>query len=233
MRRLREGVLLAVLCAIVSPHAVASDRSPPAPPEAPLDTATQQPAAEPADKTPPSERRSGFTAGIAASLATGKVAGYPNEVQKLDDPESRASTGLGLGPSGMLWIGGALRDWFNFGIGTSLDSVEGNGRLATGFAVLFRVEAYPAYSLGGSWRDVSVFGNVGAGSVTIVDAKDTENVQAEGGSMSVVGLGAAFEPWRLWRFAAGPFVSYEHRWSLSMKSHLGLTGIRLVFYGGP
>ena len=67
----------------------------------------------------------------------------------------------------------------------------------------------------------------------IADAEDTDSVLAEGGSMSIVSLGGAFEPWRFWRFAAGPFVAYEHRWSLSMKSHLGLVGLRLAFYGGP
>jgi hypothetical protein len=171
--------------------------------------------------------------GIATGFAAGTVAGYPSVVNKLDDPEFRASTDLGIGQAGSLWIGGALRDWFNFGIGTSLDSVSGDGSVAGGFAFLFRVEAYPAYSLGGAWRDVSVFGNFGAGTASIVDAEDTDSVLAEGGSMSVVGLGGAFEPWRFWRFAAGPFVAYEHRWSLSLKSHLGLVGMRLVLYGGP
>jgi len=223
MRLLAISVLLPVLCQATAAGAQDTSQAP----------ATAEAVSRPVDETPPNERRSGFTAGLAAGLVSGRAVGYPNEVVKLDDPEFRESTGFGVGGGLALWFGGALRDWFVFGLGASLEQVAGHGRTAQGYGFLFRVEAYPAYTLGGPWRDVSVFGDFGAGQTIIVNSEDTGKVLADGGSMSVVGLGAAYEPWRFGQLAAGPFVAYEHRSSLSLRSHTGWAGLRLAFYGGP
>lgn len=237
MRHLGALLVLASTSVGVSAAAQAIDPARPSRPERPQQPGAAPPSealvTPPVDDTPPNERRSGFTAGLSASLAAGKASGYPNEVAKLDHPEFRSSTGFGAGQGLTAWFGGALRDWFIFGLGASLDGLSGNDVVAGGVTFLFRIEAYPAYTMGGAWRDVSLFANLGAGSAAIVDAKDTDEILADGGSMSAVGLGAAYEPWRFWRFAAGPFVAYEHRRSLSMKTHTGFVGLRLVFYGGP
>ena len=196
-----------------------------APPSAPAPVAQLD-----AETASPSERRDGFTTGVHLGPLVGKAVGYPNEVDKIDEPDHRASTRAGSGGMASAWVGGALRDWFSVGVGGAVSRVLGNGLQGDAFALFFRVEAFPAYSAGRAWRDLSLFADFGAGSMWIMDGADT---QAEGGSMSVVGIGAAHEAWRTGYIAAGPVIAYQHMFSASLKSHVGLAGIRLAFYGGP
>jgi hypothetical protein len=49
----------------------------------------------------------------------------------------------------------------------------------------------------------------------------------------VIGIGAAWEPVRFWRFTFGPSVEYLQTWSQSMSAHVGLVEARLTFVGGP
>src|SRR5262245_46069656 len=116
-------------------------------------------------------RRSGFTAGIYGAMSFGTVSGYPNDLAKIDDPLYRSATS-GVGGGGMLYLGGTLTDWFTFGFGLAQSSF-GSSRIATsGGAFLFHIEAFPLFSLGGTFRDVGVFTNFGTGSATIVRRSD-------------------------------------------------------------
>ena len=56
---------------------------------------------------------------------------------------------------------------------------------------------------------------------------------ADGGLMSVIGVGAAWEPVRFWHFTFGPGVEYVQSWSQSMSLHAALVDARLTFVGGP
>src|SRR6266542_351674 len=82
-----------------------------APPEGPPE-ADDKPSWENA----PATRRSGFTAGVLAGMSFGTVAGYPNDFSKIDNAAYRAATS-GVGSAGMIYLGGALTDWFTFGFG--------------------------------------------------------------------------------------------------------------------
>ena len=229
--------LLSLLLAVNAGAQSTSARRPDAASRAEPDPVQTRSASAPAPaarldaETPsPSERRDGFTAGVHLGPLAGKAVGYPNEVDKIDEPDHRASTRVGLGGMASAWVGGALRDWFSVGAGGAVFRVLGHGLQGDAFAVFFRVEAFPAYSAGRAWRDLSLFADFGAGSMWIMDGADT---QAEGGAMSVVGIGAAHEAWRTGHVAAGPVIAYQHMFSASLESHVGLAGIRLAFYGGP
>ena len=175
-------------------------------------------------------RRSGFMVGLSTGLVLGNADGYPNELAKLHDVNYERNTKFALGGSNRLWFGGALTDWFVFGVGfTGLQMKHANAK-ATGSAFFFHVEGYPLFYRGGAFRDLSLFGDFGAGSMKITGGSRED---ANGGFMSVIGLGAAYEPVRFWHFTFGPALEYLHLWSQTMSTHAALIEARLTFVGGP
>lgn len=178
----------------------------------------------------PAQRRSDVTIGAELGPIGAAAAGYPNEIGKLDNPEYRASTGFGLGQRASLWLGGALRDWFTFGIGIDAVKFQHNGYISQSSGFIFRVEAYPAFAEGGVWRDLGLAADFGLAAMKLTkDGTDS----ADGGSMSLVGLGAFWETWRPGSFAIGPSLEYQYLFSPSMQAHSVLLGFRFAFYGGP
>jgi hypothetical protein len=175
-------------------------------------------------------RRSGFMAGISLGLAVGNADGYPNELAKLNDVNYERNTKFALGSSSRLWIGGALTDWFVFGFGVTSVGLQHEHAKAAGSAFIFHVQGYPLFYQGGPFRDLSVFGDFGAGGMKISGGTRED---ASGGLMSTIGLGSAYEPVRFWRFTFGPAVEYLHMWSQSMSSHTVEFDARLTFVGGP
>lgn len=176
------------------------------------------------------ERRSDFVIGLSSGLMLGHAVGYPNEVEKLDEPAYRASSGLALGPGGAAWIGGALKDWFSFGVGGAwFGGSSGQGE-SSGGAFIFRVEAFPFYGAGGAFRDWAWFGTFGAGGLTV---KTEEGRRGEGGFASVAGIGSAYELFRVGHFAFAPSAEYLLVRSVSLNAHQTIFGARVVFYGGP
>lgn len=178
----------------------------------------------------PAVRRSGFTLGLTGGLALGSAAGYPNEVEKIDQPEFRASTGLGVSSGGGLHIGGALADWLNIGIGLSGGGFRARGLEASGGSVHVRVEAFPLFYSGGWLQDLGVAGTAGTGGYVVERDGATA---AEGEGTSAVGLGLFHESVRFWRIAMGPSLEYSHHFSRSIASHFLVVGWRSAFYGGP
>lgn len=174
---------------------------------------------------PPTQRRGGFTAGLSYAPGFLAATGYPNKLDEIGAPEfERSVSGFGSGSS--LWLGGALRDWLVFGIGVG--SRTNPDQTFTSGGLVFRVEAFPLYSLGGTYRDLGVLGEFGGGGSTI--SEDDETV-ADGGFTSLVGLGVFWEPWQFWHFSAGPVAQYTHEFSQSMSAHAATLGLRMAFYG--
>ena len=82
----------------------------------------------------------------------------------------------------------------------------------------------------GGYRDLAFYFDFGAGSLD-VDRDIRED--GSGGFTSILGLGSAYELWRLGSFAFGPNANYSHQWSQTSSSHFATLGLRAVFYGGP
>ena len=181
---------------------------------------------------PPATRRSGFTAGLMGGLSFGTVVGYPNDFSKWDQPAHRSATS-GVGNGGTLYLGGALTDWFTFAIGFEGSTYGGSRNFTREWAILFHTEAFPLFSLGRGYQDIGVFVDVGTGMATI-NRRTDEAEYASSGSLSIAGVGAFWEPWRLaGHLAFGPFVSGTFQSSDSLTRVFGLIGFRAAFYGGP
>ena len=180
----------------------------------------------------PATRRSGFTAGVLAGMSFGTVAGYPNEFSKIDNVAYRAATS-GVGPAGMIYLGGALTDWFTFGFGFSRSSYGSSRMVTSGSTYLFHIEAFPLFFRGGKLRDIAVFADFGTGTATIQRRSD-DGQYSSSGSLSAVGLGAFWETWRLaGHIALGPYASGHYQDSNAMTRYFGEFGVRGAFYGGP
>jgi hypothetical protein len=175
------------------------------------------------------ERRSGFVASLSLGAGMAAASGYPNEVEKIDDPAYETSTGLTFGTANSLWIGGALRDWFVFGLGlwgvaATKDDLEA---VAGGF--MLRVETFPLWSLGGRFRDLSIYTNLGPGGLTIEGGPE----KADGGLVSMLSVGTSFELFRLKYFAVGPTFEGIYLYSQSAESASAFLGVKGTVYTGP
>jgi hypothetical protein len=177
---------------------------------------------------PEPERRDGFTIGLAGGLGIGQHRGYPNTYDDLNNPASEANTGVGFANGGSLWIGGALRDWLTVAVGSFGGGNSGNDLVGSGGAFGMRVEAYPLFDLGGRWRDLGLGAEFGIGGSTILDADEKQ--VADGGAMSMVGIGAFFEAFSLWHYTGGPTLMYAHQYSESLNRHMLLIGWRNALY---
>ena len=180
----------------------------------------------------PATRRSGFTAGLMGGLSFGTVVGYPNDFSKWDQPAYRSATS-GVGNGGMLYLGGTLTDWFTFAIGFEGSTYGGSRNFTREWAILFHTEAFPLFSLGPQYQDIGVFVDFGTGMATI-NRRSDEAEYSSSGSLSIAGLGAFWEPWRLaGHLALGPFLSGTYEMSDSLTRVFGMAGFRAAFYGGP
>jgi len=175
-------------------------------------------------------RRSGFVIGLGLGLSGGNAQGYPNEIAKLDDPTYKRNTGGAFGGVNRLWFGGALTDYLVFGLGLVGTGMKHNETKAAGSAFIFHVEGYPLFYRGTVFRDLSLFGDFGAGGMKITGAGRQD---ADGGLMSVIGFGAGYEAARFWKFKFGPAVEYWHWWSQTMTMNSVAVEARLTFVGGP
>jgi len=175
------------------------------------------------------EKRSGFAAAVGLGVGFGMANGYPSSLSKQNNPLYESSLDGGFGSSSSIWFGGALRDWFTFGLGLSNFSAASGDLKAKGGAFILHIEGFPAWSLGGRFRDLALYGEVGAGGMTIEGGPE----KADGGLMSVLGLGVSYELFRFGHFELGPVLASNYMYSDSMKAFGAFAGIRSTFYGGP
>ncbi len=176
--------------------------------------------------------RSGFVVGLA--LGTGIVAfsGYPNDSRKVGLERYYTETGASVGGVFSLWFGGALADWFTFGVGFTGGSMPLlSEQKASSGGLIFHVEAYPLFSRGGRWRDVGVMFDAGTGSATVMP-KDSESKLVDGGGASLVGMGPFYEGFKLWKTKGGPFVEGSYMWSDTVRRPALFLGWRTSLYTG-
>lgn len=174
-------------------------------------------------------RRSGFVASLQLGYGLANISGYPNEVAKIDDPAYYSSTNAAVGSTLSLWLGGALRDWFTIGLGFMTLGARKNEMTAGGGAFIVHVEAFPLWSLGGVYRDLSAYANFGVGSLAITGIPN----EVDGGSVSALGGGFGYEWLRSSHFAFGPILESSYLYSQSAQAFGILAGVRGSFRGGP
>ncbi len=195
-------------------------------------TASAEPAAKEQPAAAPKPHRSGFVVGL--SLGSGIVAfsGYPNDSRKIGLASHYTETGASLGGLGALWFGGALSEWFTFGIGFSAGSMPLlSDKKATSGGLIFHIEAYPLFTRGKRWRDLGVMLDAGTGSATVTP-KDSDKKLIDGGSGSMIGGGPFYEGFKLWKLKGGPFVEGSYVWSDSVRRPAVFFGWRTSLYTG-
>lgn len=194
----------------------------------PEPTGKEKPAAIPALAS----YRSGFVVGLALGSGIVAFSGYPNDTRKIGLASHYTETGASVGGMGSLWIGGALSDWFTFGLGFTGGSMPLlSDQTATSGGLIFHIEAYPLFMRGGRWRDLGMMFDAGTGSATLTP-KDSEKKLIDGGSGSMIGGGAFYEGFKLWKLKGGPFVQGSYVWSDSVRRPGLFFGWRTSLYTG-
>jgi hypothetical protein len=175
-------------------------------------------------------RRLDLTLGVGAGLDVGRARGYPNDLEKIDNPDYVADTRNTLGGGGSAWIGVAFTDWLTFALGATSINLASSELSGKGAGFFCRAETFPFFPLGGVGEDIGLAGNFGLGLLTI--DKNGEK-RADGGTLSMISGGAFYEAWHWGPLAVGPMVEYTHLWSLSAKLSSTLYGARIALYTGP
>ncbi|APR84723.1 Hypothetical protein A7982_10072 [Minicystis rosea] len=182
--------------------------------------------------TAPATRRSGFMVGAATGFGLGSIVGFPNDVKKIGYAPYYTATGAR--PTTMLevWLGGALADWINFGLGftSSMVLATGDNKARSGGG-LFHIELFPLFYVSDRLRDLGIVLDVGAGVATITSPKDQKLVDSS--AASLIGGGVIWEPLKVWRFRGGPFLMGNYMWSDTARRPAIFMGFRMNLYSGP
>ncbi len=176
--------------------------------------------------------RSGFVVGLSIGTGVASFAGYPNDSRKIGLLSHYTETGASIGGVGALWFGGALSEWFTFGIGFIGGSMPLlTDQKASAGGLIFHMEAYPLFSLRKRWRDLGVMFDAGTGSATVTP-KDSDTKLIDSGSASMIGGGPFYEGFKLWKLKGGPFLVGNYMWSDSVRRPALFIGWRTSLYTG-
>lgn len=180
----------------------------------------------------PATHRSGFVVGLALGSGIAAISGFPNDSRKIGLQRYYTETGATVSGMGSLWFGGALSDWFTFGIGFSGGNLPLlSEQKATAGGLIFHIEAYPLFPLGGRWRDLGVMLDAGTGTAAVTP-KDSETKLVDSGSASLIGAGPFYEGFKTWKIKSGPFIEGSYIWSDSVRRPAVFFGWRASFYTG-
>lgn len=212
------------------PDAAASKAD--APVAAPAATVDASGKERPAWDTAPATHRSGFVVGLALGSGVAAISGYPNDSRKIGLRSNYTETGASVSGMSSLWLGGALSDWFTFGIGFTGGSMPllSEQKASTG-GLIFHIEVYPLFPLGGRWRDLGVMLDAGTGTAAVTP-KESEKKLVDGGSASLIGAGPFYEGFKLWKIKHGPFIEGSYIWSDSVRRPAAFFGWRASLYTG-
>lgn len=180
-----------------------------------------------------SERRNGVVLGVAPGLAFAGSSGYPNNDALINNPAFYSQSPLMVGYSATYFLMGAFTDYVSFGPMVNVAEFNSAVWKSTGFALGFRVEAFPLIKLVPRLADLSLYGQGGVGHTELRAKGDYPSAE---GTQSFVGIGVHHE-WRVFRaggghFAAGPYVEYDAIFSPSAERHWASVGLRVAWYGG-
>jgi len=228
------GIFAAVPARADNYDSLVKASSPPAepPPAAGSKAGEAAPAPPLVDK--PAQRRAGVVLGFTYGAGLAGSAGYPNDTNYIGNPDYYSASGLmhGFGGSGFLM--GALTDYLSFGFWGGAATFGNAQWHSSGQGGGLRLEVFPAYSLGGAFRDLGVFTQVGIGSTTLV-YKGAPDVVSNGVG-SFLGVGVFYEFWLVralgGHFAVGPSLEYDAVFAAPIERHTALLGLRFLWYGG-
>jgi len=183
----------------------------------------------------PHRLRSGVVIGLAAGAGAVGASGYPNDLNKIGDPNFYSAGGWMAGTSESVLLLGALTDYLNFGFWYTHESAENKDWRSLGNGGGLRVELFPLVDLAPRVAGLGFLGQFGLGSGFL--QSKTLDVPRAGGTQSFIATGALYE----WPFGhvlgghlgAGPTIEYHAIWSQAFERHGLLASVRLVFYGGP
>ena len=193
--------------------------------------------AKPADpstawEAAPPTRRGGFAMGVALGSGIASIVGFPSDVKKVGYERYYTVTGVRPSPVLSVWLGGALADWVNFGLGftggTLLATGDDTARAGAG---MFHVEVFPLFYVSDALRDLGLWIDAGAGSATVVSKSEKKLVDSS--SASLVGGGVFWEPVRFWRIRGGPFLMGNYMWSATARRPAIFAGWRMSLYTSP
>ena len=201
----------------------------PAPEEAPVVAAASDaaPPSAPSQIPVTTTRRYGFVAGIVGG---GQITGVSGSPVKFTKRDQRVSTGAAAGTGMTLFIGGVFTDWFSFHLGFASDSASKGDYQIAGGTVIFGVETWPLFKLGGVFRDIGVGADFGTGTATL-KTKSSDTAIADGSGGSSIRGTVFWDAVSLWKINLGPYVAYERRDGETYSQNTGWLGLRTVFYG--
>ncbi len=223
-----------VAVVVAKPDApVAKPDAPVAKPDAPAPAVSAPDTKEnPAWDSARAMHRSGFVVGLAVGTGVMAFSGFPNDSRKVGLARYYTETGASVGGMFSLWFGGALADWFTFGLGFTGGSMPLlRDQKASSGGLIFHAEAYPLFTLGGRWRDAGVMFDAGTGSATVTP-KDSETKLIDGGGPSMIGVGPFYEGIKLWKLKGGPYVEGTYMWSDTVRRPALFFGWRTSLYTG-
>lgn len=212
-------------------HDVALAAAKPDATAAPIEAVSAPDAKElPAWDTAKATYRSGFVIGLSLGVGVVAFSGFPNDARKVGLQRYYTETGASLGGMGALWFGGALSDWFTFGVGFGGGSMPLlSDKKASASGLIFHMEAYPLFPLGGRYRDLGVMFDAGTGSATVTP-KDQETKLIDSGSASHIAAGPFYEGFQVWKLKGGPFVEGSYVWSDTVRRPAVFFGWRAALY---
>jgi hypothetical protein len=180
-------------------------------------------------ETAPATRRSGFVIGTALGFGAASIVGFPADVKKIGYAPYYTVTGARPAPVVELWLGGALADWVNFGLGFTMSPVLSTGdNKARSAAGMFHVELFPLFYVSEALRDLGVMIDAGTGVATVTSPKDEKLVDSS--AASLIGGGVFWEPLKFWHFRGGPFLMGNYMWSDTARRPGIFAGWRMSFY---
>ncbi|CAN5465297.1 hypothetical protein BH09MYX1_BH09MYX1_26020 [soil metagenome] len=186
---------------------------------------------------PKAERRSGLVLGASGGFALGTASGWPNESDRIGDPNFHGDGGVMLGFSSSFFVMGAFADVFNFGAFFSTGRIENGDWKSSGMGGGFRVEAFPFFYFHRALRDFGIMAQFGIGGANL-DAK-AGTYPGASGLQSFVSAGLFYEWHFLYlghtHFALAPTVQFDFIGSQALDRTAVIFGARLAFYsgGGP
>ena len=203
----------------------------------PVPAAATPPAASPIaadEEKHKAERRGGFMVGLSLGVGVAGVSGYPADPKKLNLPMYLTETGARPSGSAALWIGTPFTDWFAFGVGATVGGLlPTENTYATAIGILFRLEGFPLYTLGGRLRELGLMLNTGVGFAGVVPKASPDNKLIDGIGCSMIGGGVFYDGFRVKRLSGGPFIAGEYYWSDFIQRPAVFVGWRAALYTKP